>query len=195
MAENPKSTKSGPVTKADHEHVAAIEAGNQSSWGKLYQRHYEGVLRFCGHFTADAQLAEEWTQETFLRLREKAHTFKAGAAVKPWLYKVARNIGIEYRRKFREAAWSDSVFAKREANFASLSSTPSAKHSAHERIGLTKKALAGMSEDHRTTLLLRYIDGLSPSEIADVMGVPLGTAKSRLRDGLNELRLRLKEKA
>src|SRR2546425_1175357 len=92
----------GPVTKADHEHMAAIEAGSNTSWGKLYERHQSGLVRFCGNFAADPQRAEDWAQEAFLRLQENAHTFRAGAEVKPWLYKVARNICLEHRRKHRE---------------------------------------------------------------------------------------------
>lgn len=183
------------VTKADYEHMAAIKAGSQTSWGKLYERHQSALVRFCGNFTADPQLAEDWAQEAFVRLKENAHTFKHGAELKPWLYKVARNIYLEHRRKRRqshEVQWSDSVFATHAIRLADAGHSPASKGVADELNADAKNLLASLNEEMRTVFILKYVEDLSRKEIAEIMDVPEAIVKSRLYHAMNALQERLK---
>ena len=176
------------ISRTDHEHVAAVEAGSQSSWGKLYERHRSGLIRFCGNFTSDPQLAEDWAQETFLRLKEKAHTFRQGSELKPWLYKVARNICLRHRRKNREAQWTESVFATRQTSLADAGPSPATKAVGDELNADVLTLLAKLTEEQRTIFILRYVEGLSRKEIADVMEIAELAVKSKLCHAMNTLR-------
>lgn len=189
-----KSENSGPATKADHEHMARMRSGSQTSWGKLYERHRGGLVRFCGNFTPDPQLAEDWAQEAMLRLKENAHTFQDGAELKPWLYKVARNICLKSRQKNREAQWSDSVFATQAAQLVDSGPSPASKAVREELKADVKNLLAKFSEEQRTIFTLRYVEGLSRKEIAAVMDVPEALVKSRLCHVMNALREKLDKK-
>ena len=193
MAER-KPSESALASKADHEHMAAVEAGSQTSWGKLYERHQSGLMRFCGNFTADPQLAEDWAQEALLRLKENAHTFQKGAEVKPWLYKIARNICHEHSRKNREMQWSDSVFATRAISLIDSSPSPASKIVGREVSAELKALLMKLSEDQRLVFILKYVEDLSRKEIAEVLSIPEATVKIRLGRILKYLRENLNQK-
>jgi len=187
MAEH-KTATFNPLTKADHEHMAALKAGSNTSWGKLYERHQSGLVRFCGNFTADPQLAEDWAQETFIRLKEHKGSFQQGAKLKPWLYKIARNICLNARRSRRDVQWSESAFATRAIELLDPDPSPASKIVGDAD---TRSILARLSEDQRTAVILRYVEGLTRKEIAEVMDVPEATVKSRLCRAMNALRERL----
>lgn len=189
-----EGSMTGPATKADHEHVAMMRAGSQTSWGKLYERHRRGLVRFCGNFTPDPQLAEDWAQEALVKLKENADTFHDGAELKPWLYKVARNICLKYRQKNREAQWSDSVFATQAEQLIDTGPSPASKAVREELNEDVKALLAKFSEEQRTIFTLRYVEGLSRKEIAVVMDLPEALVKSRLCHAMNTLREKLNKK-
>lgn len=180
-----------PPDKADHEHMAAMLAGSNTSWGTLFERYQAPLVRFCGNFTKDSEVAEEWAQETFIRLKEKAHTFQPGAALKPWLYKVARNVCLESLRKRKEIRWSDSVFAAKAMLLIDSGPAPSTLASNAEFSAKAREMLGQLSEEQRTVFLLKYVEDLSRQEIAEVMDVPENTVKSRLYYAMNALRGKL----
>jgi RNA polymerase sigma-70 factor (ECF subfamily) len=186
-----KTSESAVASKADHEHMAAVEAGSQTSWGKLYERHHSGLVRFCGNFTTDPQLSEDWAQEALLRLKENAHTFQKGAEVKPWLYKIARNICHEHSRKNREMQWSDSVFATRAISLTDSGPSPASKIVGLELTAELKTLLMKINEDQRLVFILKYVEDLSRKEIAEVLNMPEATVKIRLGRTLKYMRERL----
>ena len=169
--------------------MEAVKAGGQTSWGKLYERHHPGLLRFCASFTDDAQTAEDCAHEAFLRLKEKAATFEAGAELRPWLYKIARNICLEHQRKQRAMHWGDSVFAtSRILAIVAPGASPVSRAAAAELSAKAMECLASLSEEHRTVFLLKYVEGLAREEIAQVLEVPEATVKSRLYHAMLSLR-------
>jgi RNA polymerase sigma factor (sigma-70 family) len=179
------------ITRADHEHMAAIAAGSHSSWGRLYERHLTSLVRFCGNFTADPQLAEDWAQEAFVLLRDSARTFQSGAELKPWLYKIARNVCLKHIRRQREVHWSDSVFAT-QAKWLIDSGPHSAKKA--DIADLTQQArelLQCLTEEQRTMFILRYVEGLSRKDIAETMDIPEAVVKSRLGHTMNAIRKKI----
>ena len=190
MAEH-KSSESSVPSRADYELMEAIEAGSNTSWGKIYERHQSGLMRFCGNFTADPQLAEDWAQEALLRLKENAHTFQKGAPVKPWLYKIARNICHEHARHNREVQWSDSVFATRAISLMDSGPSPASKIAGRELGSELKILLMKLSEEQRIVFLLKYVEDLSRKEIAEVLNIPEATVKIRLGRALKFMRERL----
>lgn len=175
-------------TTLDRKLIAAVVDGSPSSWGKLYERHRNSLLRFCNNFTADPETAEEWVHETFVRLKEKAGTFQPDADVKPWLFRIARNICLQDLRKQKVFRWSDSVAASLPMAITDPDPTPASRAVAAELTLQAKEMLQELSEDERTVFILKYIEGMSRKEIAKVMETPEATVKSRLHRAMNILR-------
>jgi RNA polymerase sigma-70 factor (ECF subfamily) len=183
------------VSKADHEHMARLAEGSQTAWGKLYDRHYEAVRRFCGNFTNAPETAEEWTQDTFLKLKQRADTFRAGSELKPWLYKVARNICLEALRRRREINWSDSIFASRIRSAVDSGPSPASKVASSELSDKAKDILGALREEQRTAFLLKYAEDLSLQEVALAMDTPEATVKTWLYRTMLALRRELGEQS
>jgi RNA polymerase sigma-70 factor (ECF subfamily) len=168
-----------PTPVTDMRRVMRMAQGSASAWGELYERHRSALIRFCGNYTRDPQLAEEWAHETFVVLKEKAGTFRAGAELKPWLYRIARNVCLQSLRRKRELNWSDSVAARQPLTFDSCPSALS-RLAAAELSDRALRMIAELSEVERTVFILRHVEGLKCAEIAQVVDAPLATVKSRL---------------
>jgi RNA polymerase sigma-70 factor (ECF subfamily) len=146
----------------------------------LYRRHREFVLRVARRFTRDRDLALDVLQETFAYLLRKFPPVGPGlvltARLQTLLYPVAKNTAISLLRK-ADRYVEDSAAAIDEV------AAPDAGDD--EPIDA---AVAGLSADRREVVLLRFVDDLSLAEIADTLGVPLGTVKSRLHLAIKQLK-------
>jgi RNA polymerase sigma-70 factor, ECF subfamily len=171
----------------DQEYMVRLASGDDNAWAELYRRHYSGILRFCGNYAADLDESQDYAQDTFMKLKEQAKRFQLGAPLKPWLYKIARNVCLQQLRCKKEVQWSDSVFAR------TLSATVSGPSPATRLANLeldqaTLTSLEKLSEEHRTVLLLKYVEALTREEIAEMLDIPEATVKSRLYYALQALR-------
>ena len=172
----------------DNQDILNLIQGSRSSWERLYERYWSGVLRFCHNFTRDTGTAEEWANETFLILKQKAGTFRPEAELRPWLYRIARNTCLQDLRKKREFNWSESVAASGPLAFVDPNPSPASRVEAREVSAQAKALLAQLSEEERTTVLLKFVEGLSREEIAAAMDCPEATVKSRLYRAMKLLR-------
>lgn len=149
----------------------------------LYRRHRDYVLRVAMSIVRDRDLALDALQETFAYLLRKFPPSGPGlvltARLQTLLYPAAKHSAISALRKARpEAGQRDDT---------PLDELP-AEHSEATDARLIDAALAGLSAERREVLTLRFVDDLSLAEIAAVLGVPLGTVKSRLHLALKQLR-------
>jgi RNA polymerase sigma-70 factor (ECF subfamily) len=164
---------------SDLELIAAINSGDAAAFETLYFRYRDWVIHLAHRFTGDSDAALDVLQETFLYFLKKFPGFRLTANLKTFLYPAVRNLSIAARRKAQRYQATESELEKIE-------------NTATENTALALSelqiVLAGLSEEHRETILLRFVDGLSLAEIADAMGIPLGTVKSRLHIALNTLR-------
>jgi RNA polymerase sigma-70 factor (ECF subfamily) len=183
--DSPDATK--PVTptflsageSTDQDLIAAINRGDATAFETLYLRYRDWVVSLAHRFTGDNDAALDVMQETFLYFLKKFPGFRLTANLKTFLYPAVRNLSITARRKAQRYQATEAQLEKIE-NTASADSTgaPSELH----------LVLAGLSEEHRETILLRFVDGLSLAEMAEAMEIPLGTVKSRLHIALQTLR-------
>lgn len=183
---------------SDQELLDLILKEDEDAWGVLYARYHDAIFRFCGNYVRGAAEAEDLAHDSFIKLREKAHTFKKGARLRPWLYQIARNTCLDYLRKQKHrkpsgsSDWSKCYFAQ-TSRIDIIDFTPSpaskiAQRDLHSRI---MEELDGLSEEHRTVFLLKYVEGLSRDEISSTLEIPLGTVKSRLYHGMKKIREKL----
>jgi len=166
-------------SRTDHELVAAANAGDAAAFEALYRRHRDWVVRLAWRFTGSEHDALDVLQETFAYLFGKFPGFRLTARMTTFLYPVVRNLSLNRLRKSRrEAPLPDE--AER-----SLPARGEPAPGAHDDL---RALLASLPDGEREVLLLRFADGLAIKEIAEALGIPLGTVKSRLHNALRALR-------
>ena len=166
--------------RSDRELIAAINGGDDLAFEVLYRRYREWVVGLAYRFTRDRDLALDVMQETFLYFVKKFPGFQLTASLKTFLYPAVRHLSIALQRQSNRFASSEAALEELEV---SLTSSPVMAE--HESLQIV---LANLSPLHREVLLLRFVDGLALGEIAEALGVPLGTVKSRLHNALGTLR-------
>jgi RNA polymerase sigma-70 factor (ECF subfamily) len=187
--------------------VREVASGSQSALGRLYDRHAEAVYVAACRLTNDRQVAEEVVQETFLALWNRAELFDPNAgSLAAWLHTIARNRTVDRLRamgrrprlvpvsSIRQEDEADASALERiaatgsVAGGADLGPGPEGALDALEVRLSIRDALDGMPEVERTVILLAYRDNLTQVEIAERLGWPLGTVKTRTRRALLRLR-------
>lgn len=146
--------------------VQQARAGDLRAFEELVRLYQAEVFRFAWHLTRDRTLAEDVTQDTFLRAFRFIHGYRGGQRFGSWLFAIARNCSMDALRKRGTVAEHDA----REPRV-----TPDASTRAE-----LDAALAAVSAEHRDAFLLVEVFGLSYQEAADVLGVAVGTVKSRM---------------
>jgi RNA polymerase sigma-70 factor, ECF subfamily len=187
--------------------VREVAAGSQDALAALYDRHGDAVFAAASRLTSDRQVAEEVVQETFLALWNRAELFNPGTgSLAAWLYTIARNRTIDRLRaagrrpnlvplssasgseEHDTAALERMVAAGTVVGGADLGPGPEGELASTELRATIRDALADLPEHERTALLLAYGAELTQSEIAERLGWPLGTVKTRTRRALLRLR-------
>jgi RNA polymerase sigma-70 factor (ECF subfamily) len=150
--------------------------------------------------TESREEARDLTQETFLRAFQNISSFRGESDLRTWIYRIAinqaRNRWRWWRRRRRDATFSlDTNDEGRQSLLATLkcdkSRDPEQDTLAHEREVVLRKALGTLRRVYRETVILRDIEGLAYEEIAVALEISIGTVKSRLARGRQELRSKL----
>lgn len=170
----------GQETRSDQELISALNAGEVGAFESLYRRHRDWVVALAFRLTQDHALALDVLQETFLYFFKKFPGFVLTARLQTFFYPVIRNLSIAARRKAQRVQGDDASLDRVEA--------PAVAPSATDHRNQLSIVLAGLSEDQREVLLLRFVDDLELAEIGVALGIPLGTVKSRLHNALKLLR-------
>ena len=166
--------------------VEQAKKGDRNAFGELVRRHYQGVVRVVTRMCGDTRLAEDATQEAFIRAWVNLPTFHAQAPLQSWLYRIAINAALDSLRNCREEPLEDA-----EVQIASEpAEDPEAVLIEKEQAAVLQQAMKSLPEAARAVLVLREYGGLSYQEIAGVLDIPVGTVMSRL----NYARSRLREK-
>lgn len=162
--------------------MAQLNAGDTRAFEVLYFRHRDWMVQVARRFCGDDELALDVLQETCLYFLRKFPGFELTCQLRSFLYPAIRHLARDARRK---AARTPSV----GTDLADLELPAPA---ASEPLDLVRDRLAdalkALPEHQREVVLLRFVDGLSLHEVAEVLAVPLGTVKSRLHLALATLR-------
>jgi RNA polymerase sigma-70 factor (ECF subfamily) len=162
------------------------ERGDLEAFRSLFQAYAPRVKSYMMRQGADAGTAEELAQETLLAVWHKARLYsgeKGSAAT--WIYTIARNLRIDRLR--RETPWQELPGGYEEKE-ASCDPPPDVAVSAEEERRRIGRALALLPHEQREVVALAFVEGLSHSEIAGRLGIPMGTVKSRMRLAYQKLR-------
>ena len=173
---------------AQADDAALIErsrGGESAAFGELVTRYqdrlFNTLVRVCG----DVEEARDVAQEAFVKLE----SFQGKSAFYTWLYRIAFNTAISHRRRRKPTASLDEARDAAGVEPADPDARPEANLERAEQAAQVQAALATLSDEHRTVLVLREIDGRDYETIAQMLDVPVGTIRSRL----HRARLQLKE--
>jgi len=173
--------------------AAAAAAGSQEAFRTLVQRHQDRVYRLVVRMVRDAAVAEDITQETFLKAYRALPSYDPHWKLGSWLLKIAHNATIDHLRRQRldtrplEAPVDED--AAGPIDTLADESLPSPEQSARGRALARElqRAVEALEPAYRELVLLRFQEGLAYQEIAAITGLPLGTVKVRLHRGRKRL--------
>ena len=162
--------------------------GDQAAWDEIVRRHRRLVFNVAYKFVGSSELAEDLAQDVFVKVFKSLETFDRRANFQTWLVSVSRNLCIDhYRsvRKEREAIARDIDPA--DLAPAAPGRSAYAELEQRDRVQLLRAALDRLAPALRTAVMLRDVQELTYQEIADRLGLPEGTVKSRINRGRTEL--------
>jgi RNA polymerase sigma-70 factor (ECF subfamily) len=179
---------------SDAELILLVTQGDQYALEALYERYARAVYSFSLRIVGDAQVAEEILQEVFVRAWQQGGSFQsARGSLITWLLSITHNLSIdEVRRRERRPQKAES-----EEPESILAGLPDEGPNVEEEVWLSslrvsiQDALQQLPAAQREAIELAYFQGLTQREIADTLGEPLGTIKTRMRLGMLKLREQL----
>jgi RNA polymerase sigma-70 factor (ECF subfamily) len=178
---------------SDEDLVRALRAGSTDSLGTLVARWERPLFRFVHRMLPREEDVRDVCQETFLKVLEKAHRFRDGSRFSTWMYQIALNLCRDRVRKARR--WrlvvSDGVDLPERAavQHPAPSGTDPARTVEHaERAAALRRALETLPHEQREVVVLKEFEGLKFREIAEILGCPESTVKSRMYYGLSGVR-------
>lgn len=177
--------------RSDEDLARGIQRGNTADLAWLVERHHSLLLGFLYRMTGgDRALAEDLAQEAFIRVLRSIGQYQHPRPFKPWLYRIATNLARDY---YKQAEMRHTI-SMPERSPDTTTEAPEAALLLDNEAGQVAAAIGCLPDHQRETIILRYYQDLSLAEIADVLGVPVGTVKSRLSLGLKQLRERMLER-
>jgi RNA polymerase sigma-70 factor (ECF subfamily) len=184
----------------DYSIVERCLSGDAAAWEELVRMHTRRVYGLCYRFTGKDSEAQDLTQDVFLRVFRALGSFRqTEGSFTTWLARLTRNLLIDHYRRTRNERVTDSIDEQlpgievRSVQAGSAPARPDSAVAGREASELLQGALGKLSPELRETIILRDLQELEYREIADVLGIPEGTVKSRLNRGRAELARLLKK--
>jgi RNA polymerase sigma-70 factor, ECF subfamily len=172
---------------ADEDLISLVASGDSEAFATLYDRHSRPAYSLAYRIMSERQAAEDVVQDAFLKLWRSAASYRADrASVRTWLLSIVHNRGIDQirshasRRRTQEKIELSAPKSQPSEAFAE-----SWRNSQREQV---REALSTLPKEQLKILELAYFSGYTHVEIAELLGLPLGTVKGRMRLGLKKIR-------
>ena len=169
--------------------IARFKSGDSSAFEEIVRAYQDRIYNLCRHMLGNVHDAEDAAQDTFIKAYRGLNTFRPDASLYTWLYRIAVNTCVDFKRKPLFA----SLFSRSEDGEETMMDTPSDAPSP-ERLYESKQmdralwtSLGKLSAKLRTVIILKEIEGLSYEEISEVLDISMGTVKSRISRAREEL--------
>ena len=182
-----KHRKEGaPEVEQVNELVARARDGDQDAFGALVQMYYQRVFNIARGFVHEPEEARDLTQQAWLKVWKKLHTFKGRSGFCTWLYRLVTFVCLDYLRKKKRRAETELLETLETHREAGAEPAPSATPNPVRALEATEirqrfdQALETLSPTQRTAIVLREMEGLSYEEIARSMRCSKGTVMSRI---------------
>ncbi len=180
-------------TISDEQAMGRVQMTDDAhAFAQLVQRWEKPIQRLCTRMLGDPQKGEDITQDTFARIFAKRKEYEPKGKFSTFLWRVALNLCYDELRRVRRRPETplddepnDESWAP--ASFQSATPGPDAQLVAQERCQLVRQAVLRLPESYRGVVILRHYENLKFREIAEVLGIPEGTVKSRMAEALTQL--------
>ena len=172
---------------ADEELISLVAQGDAEAFAVLYDRHNRPAYSLAYRMVGEKQAAEDLTQDAFLKVWRSATSYRADrASVRTWLLSIVHNRGIDQLRSLASRRRTqEKIEASAPKSQPSEAFAQSWHNSQREQV---REALSTLPQEQLKTLELAYFSGYTHVEIAELLDVPLGTVKGRMRSGLKKMR-------
>jgi len=150
---------------------------------ELVERYQYRLVRYLMFLTARRECVEDWAQETWVRVLDRGRQYDGRSRFETWLFSIARNLAIDDLRR------RQNVSLEEARNEPLDLTSPFVTAARNEEAARLASALGGLEPIYREALLLRFHEDLSLQEISHLVGAPIPTVASRIRRGLERLRL------
>jgi RNA polymerase sigma-70 factor (ECF subfamily) len=176
--------------------LQGISVDEARRFDAIVQQHKNRIYHYICRMTHDSPEAEDLTQEVFIKAYTSLSSFRHDAAVDTWLYRIATNLVIDRFRRRKRTPQAISPNEEEGDALAELPATdresnPAACLELTELQGQVHQAIASLPPKLRAAIVLHDMEGLSYEEVAEALGCPVGTVKSRLFNGRSVLRRKL----
>lgn len=159
--------------KEEQKLIGKVKKGNRKSLEKLIDKYGEKLMQYLFSITNDRELSEDLFQLTWIKVMEKIETFKDNMPFSPWLFRIARNSAYDYlKRETRKIEMGEN---------RNVFKTVSNIEEEFEKKDFTEKLLSLLNKEQREIIFLRFFEEKNYSEISEILKIPMGTVKSRLK--------------
>lgn len=176
---------------SDEKLVELFRTGNEDAFIQLIRRYERELYNFLVKFLGQSSSAEDVFQETFLQVHLSASSFESSRRFRPWLYTIAANKARDWLRSRSRRPTVQLSGPDDEGDVGSLwesllqdSTTPDQQLQVKQRQEFVRKVIGELPDHHREILVLSYYNQLSYKELSEILGIPLGTVKSRLHSAV-----------
>ena len=192
----PLDKQQSPFVYTDEQLIARFQSGDERAYIELVNRFRDRLINFVYPFLGNLEQAEDVVQDTMLKLYEKKHYYREIAKFSTWIYTIARNLAnTELRKRKRRKTTYISRMTREERQYEIPAVQPDLNQNIQnefirERIN---EAIKELPEHFKTVIILRDIQELSYDDISNIVGVPLGTVKSRINRARLQLQAELQD--
>lgn len=185
------------ASATDQEIVALAVEGKESAYRELIRRYERPVFSLVLRMVRDRQLAEDLSQETFIKALNAIASYRPEYKFSSWIFKIANNAAIDHlrRRELNTLSIDGSPNATSAEDIEATalqvgdkSETPLAELEARELGTAIERAIGQLRPEYRSCIMLRHVEGLAYEEIAQLLDLPLGTVKTYIHRARHELR-------
>ena len=186
-----------PAELSDEELIADFQLNNTvKAFEILVQRYKNPLINFVYRYLGDYESCTDVVQETMIRLYRNKDSYKSVAKFSTWIYTIAGNLAkTEYQRRRRRNFFSINSYGEENENYEipDESYRPDVITDSGIKDKIIQEALLQVSASYREAVILRDIQELSYEEIAEIMGITVGTVKSKINRGRAQLQILLKD--
>jgi RNA polymerase sigma factor (sigma-70 family) len=168
----------------------------EEAFNILVKRYKNPLTNFVYRFVGDYEACVDIVQETFIKVYRYKDSYSSIAKFSTWIYTIAGNLArTEYRRRRRRKIYSINAYGEDNDTYEIPSEEyrPDVYADSEIKDEIIQKAIMKVSKSYRHAVILRDIQGMSYEEIADIMGITVGTVKSRINRGRAQLQKMLKD--
>ncbi|AGL02540.1 RNA polymerase sigma factor [Desulfoscipio gibsoniae] len=163
---------------------------DKEAWGLLFEKYHRQIYQTALIFAGNRTLAEDITQEAFIRAVTKINLFNPCYSFEAWLYRIVVNVS---RNMIRSHKWTSLFQSFRKGSLNARDAyDPFAVLEEDEQKKILRAIINELPYKVREVIVLRYFNGFAQDEVAAILEIPVGTVKSRINTGLNKMRQKIK---